>query len=105
MIESIIIVLIIISVILMVLSVEWESITFGFIDTIFWLILCIGMFEIEVPYQYVDINSGVAVASTQSLQSMYPIGWLFMLLSLVMFLYSCVQVFETLKGHRVKKIM
>ena len=96
MIESILIILLIIAVILLILAFEWKSLSITIIDIIFWLILSISIYSVEVPYQYT--SGGVVVEATQSIQTMYPIGWLFIVISLVMMIYVFILGTDMLQG-------
>ena len=96
MIESILIILLIIAVILLVLAFEWKSLTITIIDIIFWLILSISIYSVEVPYQYT--SGGTIVEATQTIQSMYPIGWLFTAIAIIMMIYVFILGTDMLKG-------
>jgi len=102
MIESMLIILIIIAILMLVLSWHWESITLSVIDTILWLVISLGVYNFEVPYQYT--SGGSIVEATQTIESMYPIGWLFILLTLVMMIHTMILIFELLQG-RPKQMM
>ena len=96
MIESILIILLIIAVILLVLAFEWKSITITIIDVILWLTLSISIYNVEVPYQYT--SGGTVYEATQSIQNMYPIGWLFIAISIIMMIYVFVLATDMLQG-------
>jgi hypothetical protein len=100
MIESIIIILLIIAVLLLILAFFWESLTISIVDTILWLTLAISMYSVEIPYQYE--SGGVVVEATQSLENMYPIGWLFMGLAIIMMIHTFLLGFELFKGRQSK---
>ena len=102
MIESMLIILLIIAVIMMILSYAWESLTLSAVDTILWLILGIGIFNFEVPYQY--SSGGTIIEATHTIESMYPIGWLFILMTFIMMIHTFLLAFDMLQG-RDKKIM
>ena len=96
MIESILIILLIIAVILLVLAFEWKSISITIIDVIFWMVLSLSIYNVEVPYQYT--SGGTVVEATQTIESMYPIGWLFILISIIMMIYTVILGTDMLQG-------
>jgi len=102
MLESIFIMLLIAGIILLILSFVWESLTLSIIDLIIWMILSISIYSIEIPYQYE--SGGSIVEATHSLESMYPLTWLFMGVAIIMFLHVISMVFSMYQGHE-KKIM
>ena len=98
MIESILIVLLIIAVLTMILAFEWESLTMSIVDVVLWFTLAISIFNVEIPYQYMD---GVSVfEATQTLEGMYPLGWLFIGMGLIMMIHTFIISFEMLKGKK-----
>jgi len=102
MIESIIVILLIIAIILLIFSFEWESLSLSIIDTIMWFVLGISIFVVEIPYQYYD--GSVAQEAVQTLESMYPIGWLFIGIGLIMMIHTFVISLELLKGKKTRML-
>jgi len=100
MIESILIILLIIAVLGMILAMEWESLTMSIIDVILWLTLSISIFNVEIPYQYEQ--AGSIVEATQTLEGMYPVGWIFLGVAIVMMIHTFILGFEMLKGKKPK---
>jgi len=104
MLESIIIILLIIAVIMLVLTVEWQSLAIGAIDIILWFILAISIFKVEIPYQYTQGNT--VYTGTQSLESMHPLGYLFIGVGMVMVIYIWVTIITPmLKGKKWDRMM
>jgi hypothetical protein len=101
MLESIIIILLIIAVIMLVLTVEWQSLAIGAIDVILWFILGISIFSVEIPYQYTQGNT--VFTGTQSLESMHPLGYLFIGIGFVMVIYLWVAVVTPMIKERKYK--
>ena len=68
MLESIFILLVVISVLFLVLTVVWESLMLGAVDIILWLVLSISVYNLEIPYQYVlsDDTVGTGLQSIQT---------------------------------------
>jgi hypothetical protein len=102
MLESILIILLVIAVILLVLSIEWQSISITTIDVILWLVLGISIYSIDIPYQYIIDNT--VMESTQHVTDVYPISYLFMGIGIIMMIYLFLLGFDLLKG-KVYKIM
>jgi len=96
--ESILIILLIIAVLVMILSIEWESITMSIIDVVLWLTLAISIFQVEIPYQYTQGNT--VIEATQTLEGMYPIGWIFIGITLIMMIHTFILSFEVFKGKQ-----
>ena len=98
MLESMFIMLLIMAIILLMLSVVWESIVLSIIDVVMWLVLAIGALKVEIPYQY--ISSGTVYEATQEITDLYPITYLFMGIAVVMAVYWSTLVLETLRTQK-----
>lgn len=94
MLESVFIILLILAIIFLIIAVDWNSPVICGIDMILWLVLALGVLDIEVPYQYV--SSGSVTATMQSIETMQYLGYLFMGIAVVMFIYMMTMVLETL---------
>ena len=104
MLESIFIILLIIAVILLVLTVEWESLSLGAINIILWFILGISILQLEVPYQYTQGNT--VVTATHKLESMHPLGYLFVGIGFIVAIYVWVAIITPmLKGKKSKRML
>lgn len=104
MLESIFIILLIIAIILLVLTIEWESLSIGAIDIILWFIVGIGILQIEIPYQYTQGNT--VVTATQNLEGMHPLGYLFVGIGFVVTIYVMTSiVFPMFEGKLKKRRM
>jgi len=103
MIESILIILLIIAVLVMILAFEWESLTMSIIDVVLWLTLSIGIFNVEIPYQYTQ--SGSIVEATQTLEGMYPIGWIFLGIALIMMIHTFLLGFDLLRLRKSSRML
>lgn len=98
MLETLLIIFIIIAVLLMITTFEWESLTLSIIDVILWFTLAISIFNVEIPYQY--SNGSTIVETTQTLEGMYPIGWIFIGIGIIMMIHTFILGFEMLKGRK-----
>jgi len=98
MLESIFILLLVTAIILLVLSITWESLALCITDIVLWLILAISVFNIEIPYQAIDSSDDI-VTGVHTVESLYYLNWLFLGIALIMMLYllSCI-VFPMLQG-------
>lgn len=98
MLESIFILLLVTAIILLVLSISWESLALCITDIILWMVLSISIYSIEIPYQGIDSNDAV-VTGVHTIQNMYFLSWIFMGIALIMMLYlfTCI-IFPMLKG-------
>jgi len=98
MLESIFILLLVTAIILLVLSITWESMAFCITDIILWLVLSISIYNIEIPYQGINSENNI-VTGTQAIQNMYILSWIFMGIAIVMILYMFTSiVFPMLQG-------
>jgi len=104
MLESIFIILLIVAIIMLILTVEWESLSLGAIDIILWFILGVGILQIEIPYQYTQGNT--VVNATHTLEGMHPLGFLFVGIGFVVTIYVMTSiVFPMFKGKLKDKRM
>ena len=101
MLESIFILLLIVGILLLIISVEWESLALSGICIIIWLILALSVHQIEIPYQYIN-NDGVPVASTQSIETLFPLSLLFYGISIIMLIYMMVNLVFPMIGTKIK---
>jgi len=85
MLESIFVILLIFAIITLILTVEWESLSVGAINIILWFILGVGILQIQIPYQYT--SGGTVVQATHNLESMHPLGYLFIGIGFVVTIY------------------
>jgi len=100
MIESMLYVLIIIAILLLILTVEWESMALCGLDIALWFVLAVSVIQVEIPYQYVV--SGVTYESTQKIESLYPLSILFYGIAVVMMIYLFVNLALPLLGEKIK---
>ena len=100
MIDKMLFLLVAIAFIFMLLGVYWRSILLSTVSMMTWFISTWGCFNYEIPYVYTQGNT--VVETTQSVQTMYPLGWLFVILGIVMLLYLLDLAFEMLKGKEPK---
>jgi len=104
MLESIFIILLIFAIITLILTVEWESLSLGAINIILWFILGVGILKIEVPYQYTQ--GGQVIQATHGLESMHPLGYLFVGIGFVVAIYVMTTIiFPMLQGKMKNKRM
>jgi len=89
MLESIFIILLIIGIILLVLMVEWESLSIGGLCFAIWMTLSISIHQVEIPYQYTT-NTGTIIETTQSIENMFPLSYLFMGIAIIVMLYMII---------------
>ena len=93
-------ILIALAVIFTLLSFYWESITFTALSIITWFISVWGCYNYEIPYVYVQGNT--ITETTQQITTMYPLGWLFMIIGIIMTLWLFNLSFETWKEKQPK---
>ena len=104
MLESIFIILLVVAIITLVLTVEWESLSLGAINIILWFILGIGILQIQIPYQYT--SGGSVITATQNLEEMHPLGYLFIGIGFVVTIYVMTSiVFPMFSGKLKNKRM
>lgn len=103
MLESIILIFIIVGILLMILSFEWESIMMSSVTFVIWMGLSIGMHQIEIPYAAIQTDNAI-VTGTQHIENLYMYGWLFLGLAIIMFLYIISLAFNIYKDKE-KRIM
>lgn len=101
MLESIFILLLIIGILLLIISVEWESLALSGICIIIWVILALSIHQIEIPYQYMNTD-GVLIESTQSIETLFPLSLLFYGISIIMLIYMMVNLVFPMIGTRIK---
>jgi len=102
MLESIFILLLVLAVIFLIVAIEWESFVMCAIDFILWLVLALGVLDIEVPYQYV--SGGVVTTAMHSMEGMHYLAMLFAGIGVVVFIYFVTMVLDTLAGKSTKGI-
>ena len=92
------ILILVLSVIFLILSIVWESLMISIIDVILWLILSISIYKLEIPYQAIQ-NDNTIVTGFHSIETLYPLSYLFMGISLLMMMYMfiCI-IFPMLQG-------
>jgi hypothetical protein len=100
MLESILILLVIIAIILLIVTVEWESILICMIDLILWASLAVAILQVEIPYQYT--SGGTVVEATQSIETLYPLAYLFIGIALIVLLYLIFLIFGTITNRPIK---
>lgn len=103
MLESIVILLVIVGVLLMILSFEWESLMMSSVTFVIWMGLSISIHQIEIPYTLMQTDNTV-VTGVQNIENLYMYGWLFFGLAIVMFLYIISLAFNIYK-EKEKRIM
>jgi len=98
MLESVFIMVLILAIVMLMLSIIWESIVLSLIDVIMWLVLAIGALKIEIPYQY--ISGGTVYEAVQEITDLYALTYLFMGIAIVMIVYWSVLVLDTLRDSK-----
>ena len=84
----------------MFLGLYLKSTLFSAVSIIIWFVAALGCITYEVPYVYVDGNT--VVETTQQVETMYPLAWLFILFAFLMFLFALNCAIEAWKGKDVK---
>jgi len=102
MLESVFITLVGIAVLFSILGIYWKSLAFSTFSVGLWFVLALGVHSIEKAFQYT--TGGVVYTSTQSVESMYGLSWLFIGLGIVMMLWVFVIGLDMLRGHKSKII-
>lgn len=103
MLESIIIMMIVVGVLFMILSFEWESLMLSSVSFTIWMGLSIGMHQIDIPYAAIQ-SDDVVVTGVQHIENLYMYGWLFLGLAIIMFLHMISIAFNIYKDKE-KRIM
>ena len=83
----------------LLISVKWQSITFGSLAVIMWLGCSIGAYQYEIPYQYSSL--GVVYETTHTFE-MDVLSWIFMLMALISMLHLFILIYDLLKGKKPK---
>jgi len=91
MLDSFFIILLVVAILLILLSVEWESMAFCVLDIILWLVLAVSVHQIEIPYEAIDGNNNI-VTGTHNIESMFPLSILFYGIAIIMFIYFLVNL-------------
>ena len=99
MLESILIIFIIVGVLFMILAFQWESISMSSVAFVIWLLLSISIYYVEIPYQMLD-TSDTVVTGVQTIENLYHISWIFIGLTIIMFLYIIILSFELWQGRK-----
>ena len=82
----------------MIMTIVWESLAIGAMDIIIWLILSISVYQLELPYTAIQ-NDNTIVEGVHTIETLYPLSWLFMALGIIMMLFVFIDiVFPMLKG-------
>jgi hypothetical protein len=89
----------ILAVLFFLLSIKWKSIAFGSLAVILFLALSIGIYNYEIPYQY--ISQGVVYEAVHTIESMWMLSWIFIGLTLISMLHLFILIFDMLKGRKV----
>ena len=104
MLESIFIILLVIALILLVLTIVWESLAIGAIDTILWLVLAISVYQLELPYTAIQ-NDNTIVTGVHTIETLYPLSWLFLLLAFITMFYLFFNIIFPMLKRRFSKVM
>lgn len=99
MLETMFILLLVVAILLMIIAITWESLSLTAVDIIVWIILSIGVYEIEIPYQALQ-SDNTLITGVHEIHSLAPFSWLFMLIALIMMLYLFIEfIFPMLQGR------
>jgi len=89
----------ILAVLFFILSIKWKSIAFGILTVILFLVLSIGIYSYEIPYQY--ISQGEIYEAVHEIESMWMLSWIFMALTMISMIHLFILIFDLLKGRKV----
>jgi len=92
MLESIFIIILILAILLLIATIEWESITIGVLDSGIWFLLAVAITRIEIPYEYV--NNGQIIEATHTITNLAPFGYLFMGIGIIVIIYVIFHILE-----------
>ena len=99
MLESIIILLTIISILFFLLTILWKSLTLGTMDIILWFITGTGFYHYEIPYTLVGTNNTI-LTGTQVIETLYPLSYIYIGMAFITLLYLLTYIiFPMLKGR------
>lgn len=100
MIESIFILLIVMSILFFILTILWKSLTLGTMDIILWFILSISIYHYEIPYVVITSNDTIITGTQIIEEGLYPLSYLFIGMALITLLYLLTYIiFPMLKGR------
>jgi len=102
MISEVFYILITLGIIFLILSILWESITFGVMDVVVWMTAAAACYQFRIPYQYVA--GGVPNTAYHVIEDNITVSWLFMLFAIIAMIHTMILGFDMLKG-RVPKVM
>ena len=104
MIETLFIVMLVITVLFFILTVIWQSLALGIVDTILWLVLAISVYNYEIPYTAIQ-NDNTIVTGVQVIESLYPYSWLFIVMMFITMLYTFVDIIFPMLQGRFSRMM
>jgi len=87
-----------IAILFMILAILWRSLTFSIIDLILWLVMAISVYNLERPYQYAQ--AGKIYTAIHVMENSYYLAPLFILMAIIMTIYTWHLAFDLLKGRR-----
>lgn len=104
MLESIFILLIVMAVLFLLVTIEWQSLMFGVVDIMLWLVLSLSIYNIEIPYQYIT-GSDIIGESVHIIQSQYIFSALFMGMAILTMLYVLIDIIFPMLSGKFSRMM
>ena len=88
---TIFIILLVLAIIFLLITLEWNSLFTGSMTIILWIILALTVHQIEIPYTAIQ-NDNTIISGVQTIETLYPLSYLFWAFALVMFIYLITDV-------------
>lgn len=104
MIENLFIVMLIITVFFFILTVVWQSLALGIVDTILWMVLAISVHYYEIPYTAIQ-NDNTIVTGVHVIETLHPYAWLFILMMFITMLYTFIEIIFPMLQGRFSRMM
>lgn len=104
MLHTLFVALLIGAVIFLILTVLWESLSFGILDIILWFILSAAVHSIEMPYVAIQ-NDNTIIEGVQIIENMHVVSALFILIGVIMLLYWLTSIVFPMFSQEFKRMM
>jgi len=93
----------IIAVLLMILSVETESLFYSALSSSFWIIMGVSCFNVYLPYEMYNLSSGAIETGVHIVEQASPYSLLFFSIGVMMIIWSFILAFNIPEKMRKKK--
>ena len=92
------------AVLFLILTIYWNSLTFGILDIVLWFILSSAVHNVEVPYVAIQSDNTI-VEGVQIIESLHPLSLLFIGIGIIVLLYWLTSIVFPMLQQKYSNIM